>query len=63
MTDNNLREQEKAKMFDALKYAHWVNNNNGTITCSHCGTWFNKDDRYFYMRYCPYCNKEMRGKR
>lgn len=38
---------------------HWIDNNNGTISCSNCHTWFNKDDRYSYMRYCPYCNIKM----
>lgn len=34
---------------------HWIDNNNGTISCSYCHTWFNKDNRYYYMRRCPYC--------
>ena len=38
---------------------HWIDNNNGTISCSYCYTWFYKDDRYSYMRYCPYCGAEM----
>lgn len=38
---------------------YWIDNLNGTISCSHCHTWFNKDERYPYMRYCPYCNVEM----
>lgn len=41
------------------KTGHWINNQNGTISCSHCQTWFNKDDRYSYMRHCPYCNVKM----
>ena len=43
-----------------IDYAHWIDNNNGTISCSYCHTWFNKDDRYSYMHYCPYCNVKMR---
>ncbi len=38
---------------------HWVDNHNGTISCSYCHTWFNKDDRYSYMRYCPYCKMKL----
>lgn len=38
---------------------HWIDNNNGTISCSYCYTWFYKDDRYSYMRYCPYCGSRM----
>lgn len=39
---------------------HWVDNNKDAITCSSCHTWFNKDDRYSYMRFCPYCNAKMK---
>jgi DNA-binding FadR family transcriptional regulator len=34
---------------------HWIDNHNGTISCSSCHTWFHKDDRYSYMHYCPNC--------
>lgn len=40
--------------------AHWRDNYNGTISCSSCHTWFHKDDRYSYMRYCPYCGIKMK---
>ena len=51
--------ENQQKIIDVLEVvndAHWIDNHNGTISCSHCHTWFNKDDRYYYMRYCPYCN-------
>ena len=38
---------------------HWIDNHNGTISCSSCQTWFYKDDRYSYMHYCPNCNVKM----
>lgn len=38
---------------------HWIDNRNGTISCSSCQTWFHKDDRYSYMRYCPYCTTKI----
>jgi len=41
------------------KMGHWIDNHNGTISCSHCHTWFYKDDRYYYMLYCPYCGEKM----
>lgn len=44
---------------EAVNHAHWIDNHNGTISCSYCHTWFNKDDRYSYMRHCPYCNIKM----
>lgn len=43
----------------AVNHAHWIDNHNGAISCSYCHTWFYKDDRYYYMRYCPYCNVKM----
>ena len=39
--------------------ARWIDNHNGTISCGRCHTWFYKNDRYAYMRYCPYCNIKM----
>ena len=41
------------------KPGHWIDNHNNTISCDRCHTWFNKDDRYGYMHYCPYCNAKM----
>ena len=53
------RDYKSYKFRDAVNNAHWIDNHNGTISCSHCHTWFNKDDRYSYMRFCPYCNVRM----
>ena len=53
------REEAKDNRCDRISNAHWIDNHNGTISCSHCYTWFHKDDRYSYMRYCPYCNIKM----
>lgn len=47
---------DKNKKVIAPKTGHWIDGNNGTISCSRCGTWFYKDSRYPYMHYCPYCN-------
>ena len=60
--------ESQKKIIDALckeangsmvNRAHWIDNYNGTISCSYCHTWFNKDDRYYYMRYCPSCGAKM----
>ena len=54
--------ENQQKIVDALEgvnNAHWIDNHNGTISCSYCHTWFNKDDRYSYMRCCPYCGIKM----
>ena len=41
------------------EWGYWVDNLNGTISCSNCNTWFHKDDRCHYMNYCPNCGKRM----
>ena len=42
--------------------AHWIDNHNGTISCSYCHTWFYKNNRYYYMRHCPNCGAKMEVK-
>ena len=54
--------QKMVNELEAVNCAHWIDNHNGTISCSYCNTWFYKDDRYSYMDYCPYCGKEMEDK-
>lgn len=41
------------------KTGSWIDNNNSTISCNYCHTWFNKDNRYSYMHYCPNCGAKM----
>lgn len=53
------RQQKIIDALNATRSARWLENGNGTITCSHCHTWFYKNDRHSYMRYCPYCNIKM----
>lgn len=36
----------------------WKDNENGTISCSECGTWFPKE-REPFMRFCGYCGASM----
>lgn len=54
--DNFSESQQK---LEAVNRAHWIDNHNGTLSCSYCDTWVYKDSRYSYMRYCPYCGKKM----
>ena len=39
-------------------YAHWKDNKNGTVSCSRCSTWFQKE-REPYLRFCGYCGAKM----
>ena len=55
-------QQKMVNELEAVNRAHWIDNHNGTISCSYCSTWFYKDDRYSYMDYCPYCGKKMEDK-
>lgn len=42
-------------------HAHWKDNKNGTVSCSRCSTWFQKE-RVPYLRFCGYCGARMDGK-
>ena len=54
-----FQAKSNKKPHSSQQEPHWIDNHNGTISCSHCQTWFHKDDRYYYMLYCPYCNVKM----
>ena len=41
------------------KTGHWIDNFNGTISCSCCHTWFHNDGRFPYIYYCPNCGAKM----
>ena len=43
-------------------HAHWKDNKNGTVSCSRCSTWFQKE-RVPYLRFCGYCGAKMNGDR
>lgn len=50
----------RAEEKDAIsRTGRWIDNNNGAILCNYCHTWFNKDNRYSYMHYCPNCGAKM----
>lgn len=50
------KESEDSK---SANHEHWIDNHNGSMSCSHCHTWFYKDQRYSYMHYCPNCGTKM----
>lgn len=41
-------------------HARWKDNGNGTISCSRCATWFQKE-REPYLLWCGYCGAKMDG--
>lgn len=41
-------------------HACWKDNNNGTVSCSRCSTWFQKE-RVPYLHFCGYCGAKMDG--
>ena len=55
-------QQKMVNELEAVNCVHWIDNHNGTISCSYCNTWFYKDNGYSYMHYCPYCGKKMDDK-
>lgn len=52
------------KLFDMLvekpRKGKWIDNENETISCSECGTWFPKERKPF-LCFCGYCKADMRG--
>ena len=55
-------QQKIVDSLEAVNREHWIDNHNGTISCSYCNSWFYKDNRYSYMHYCSYCGKKMDDK-
>ena len=46
---------------DEVKHGEWIENDNGTYSCSLCQSWIPKE-QYYYARYCLHCGADMRGK-
>lgn len=57
--DMLIKASVKSQESQIKPKGHWIDNNNGTISCSYCHTWFYKDDRYSYMHCCPNCGDKM----
>ena len=49
----SLSEQKKGK---------WIQNDNGTYSCSLCQSWI-PEEQYYYARFCLYCGAEMGGEK
>lgn len=41
-------------------HGRWIENDNGTYSCSRCNSWIPKEQRY-YAKFCLYCGADMRG--
>lgn len=41
-----------------VRHGQWVDNHNGTASCSKCATWINTE-RLPYARHCLYCGAQM----
>ena len=54
---------EKLNVIEAervVRHGHWKDNGNGTVSCSRCATWFQKE-REPYLLYCGCCGAIMDG--
>ena len=40
------------------KMGKWIQNDNGTYSCSICQSWI-PEEQHYYARYCLYCGAEM----
>ena len=48
----------EAKQPPTKKTGKWIQNDNGTYSCSLCQSWIPKE-QYYYARFCLYCGAEM----
>lgn len=62
-----LNYQEIREVLNALppaqldrKKGEWIQNDNGTYSCSLCHSWIPKE-QYYYAQFCLYCGADMRG--
>ena len=51
--------KELKQLRKQTKTGHWIDNFNGTISCSCCHTWSHNDGRLSYIHYCPNCGAKM----
>ena len=50
---------ELLKAQEPVVHARWKDNGNGTVSCSRCATWFQKE-REPYLRFCGWCGAKMK---
>lgn len=44
------------------KMGKWIQNDNGTYSCSLCHSWI-PEEQHYYAQYCLYCGADMRGEK
>ena len=51
---------DKVPTVDAepVRYGHWIENDNGTYSCSECHSWI-PNEQHYYARYCLHCGAKM----
>ena len=62
----NVYEVAEVLVSDAIKSlpsadrptGHWIENDNGTFSCSNCQSWIPEEQRH-YARHCLYCGARM----
>lgn len=43
---------------EPVRHGHWIENDNGTYTCSECQAWI-PNEQHYYARYCLHCGAKM----
>lgn len=61
--EGRIINMTKLKLLPSVSQSqgHWINNDNGTMSCSECHTWFSRDCQSKFMNYCGYCGTRMEG--
>lgn len=44
------------------KKGEWIQNDNGTYSCSLCHSWI-PEEQYYYAQFCLYCGAKMEGRK
>ena len=42
------------------KHGYWIENDNGTYSCSECQSWI-PNEQHYYAKYCLFCGARMDG--
>ena len=56
--ENCIDEQPTISPDDVRGVGEWIQNDNGTWSCSECHSWV-PDEQHYYARFCLYCGAKM----